>query len=87
MLQWSRDDDVAESHNFNSCSPSEHRLQWSRDDDVAESGYAEGQKWRVYLLQWSRDDDVAERRGLPEVHQAISRRFNGAATMMSRKVA
>jgi len=67
------------------CSHSHHSLQWSRDDDVAESDRLPAAWPTLPALQWSRDDDVAER----EVHRYQKRddylRFNGAATMMSRK--
>ncbi len=59
-LQWSRDDDVAESRWLGFVRLRIPFLQWSRDDDVAERLAGRVEVRRVPVLQWSRDDDVAE---------------------------
>jgi len=60
-LQWSRDDDVAESYTDGKVLVKVSELQWSRDDDVAESLATDPNTQRLAeQLQWSRDDDVAE---------------------------
>ncbi len=61
------------------------RLQWGRDDGVAEdAGVRRHPMDRRWSLQWGRDDGVAEDPDrLPSGRATI--RFNGAATMGSRK--
>ena len=61
-------------------------LQWGRDRAVAELATAAPGPVVVKVLQWGRDRAVAEL-SQAQPQQAISSRFNGAATARSRNYA
>ncbi len=85
MLQWSRDDEVAESKMLGSAAEPVVMLQWSRDDEVAERKPVLIGQGRFGELQWSRDDEVAESVIASSEMRRKPKSFNGAATMRSRK--
>ncbi len=61
-------------------------LQWGRDSSVAEiTLMVEPNPIELMPLQWGRDSSVAEMAWLPYRASPPSWRFNGAATLQSRK--
>ena len=62
------------------------RLQWGRDFSVAEGAASLPPNAAHVALQWGRDFSVAEGGCAPGA-PPCTRRFNGAATLVSRKAA
>ena len=79
VLQWGRDQLIAELMFQNPIVRTALKLQWGRDQLIAEfAGLAGESALRILRLQWGRDQLIAE---LNRIQSASSsrRRFNGAA--------
>ena len=84
-LQWGRDFSVAEGSPNQNPNLKPSPLQWGRDFSVAEGCEALGPDNGANQLQWGRDFSVAEG-PCTCLDPNTAARFNGAATLVSRKV-
>ena len=84
-LQWGRDSSVAEIVLLTPPALEDTALQWGRDSSVAEIRCRSDGDRRGGLLQWGRDSSVAEIT-CPRRMKGNQMRFNGAATLQSRKL-
>ena len=78
MLQWGRDQLIAESICSIRLSPPSRQLQWGRDQLIAESGVGTRMVLDIAMLQWGRDQLIAESVGTMRRTGRLMC-FNGAA--------
>jgi len=60
LLQWGRDQWIAELDKWLDGVASKGALQWGRDQWIAELSTITTPEWKVTLLQWGRDQWIAE---------------------------